>query len=74
MRHIGLLSVGLLALALSGAAANAAVKGPMDCTQGKRACLQLGDTVSTCDARWKACMDTGCWVAGLVRRCGYAKH
>ncbi len=59
---------------MSGVIAHAAVKGPIDCSQGKRACLQLGDTADTCDARWRACMQSGCWVSGLVRRCGYAKH
>jgi len=72
MRKILLLSAGLVTLALGGAAV-AATAIP-DCSKAKRSCLQLGDTADTCDTRWKACMQSGCWVAGLVKRCGYAKH
>ena len=69
MRTI-LIVAGLLAWA---GASEAATPLPT-CTDAKRTCLQLGSSADACDARWRACMQTACWVSGPVRRCGYVKR
>jgi hypothetical protein len=37
------------------------------CSQARLHC----GTQRVCQRRYEACMETGCWTGGLVKRCGY---
>jgi hypothetical protein len=39
------------------------------CSQARSLC----GTQPVCQRRYEACMQTGCWTVGLVKRCGYEK-
>jgi DNA-binding winged helix-turn-helix (wHTH) protein len=41
------------------------------CSQGKLACMRTGGEEQTCEGRRQRCLATGCWMGGLVQRCGY---
>jgi hypothetical protein len=40
------------------------------CSQARSHC----GTQRVCQRRYDACMETGCWSVGLVKRCGYEKE
>jgi hypothetical protein len=40
------------------------------CSQARSSCGKQ----PVCQRRYDACMETGCWVVGLVKRCGYEKE
>jgi len=37
------------------------------CSQARSLCGKQ----PVCQRRYEACMETGCWTVGLVKRCGY---
>jgi hypothetical protein len=40
------------------------------CSQARSQC----GTQRVCQRRYDACMETGCWTVGFVKRCGYQKE
>jgi hypothetical protein len=40
------------------------------CSQARSSCGKQ----PVCQRRYEACMETGCWTVGLVKRCGYEKE
>jgi len=55
------------------AAATASAQGKVTCSQGRSACLRTGGDNPTCQQRYESCVQSGCWMGGLVQKCGYAK-
>jgi hypothetical protein len=41
------------------------------CSRALQACSVK---LKICQSRHKACMETGCWTVGRIRRCGYVKE
>src|SRR5262249_38799726 len=52
-------------LAISYNAAAAQERGT--CSQARSQC----GTQPVCQRRYQACMETGCWIVGPLKRCGY---
>ncbi len=40
------------------------------CSQARLHC----GTQRVCQRRYDACIETGCWTVGLIKRCGYEKE
>jgi hypothetical protein len=40
------------------------------CSQARSLCGKQ----PVCQRRYEACMETGCWTVGLIKRCGYEKE
>jgi hypothetical protein len=40
------------------------------CSQARSHC----GTQRVCQRRYDACIETGCWKVGLIKRCGYEKE
>jgi hypothetical protein len=40
------------------------------CSQARSLCGKQ----PVCQRRYEACMETGCWTVGIVKRCGYEKE
>ena len=40
------------------------------CSQARSLCGKQ----PVCQRRYEACMETGCWTVGLVKRCGYERE
>jgi hypothetical protein len=61
-----MLSVPFVAIAYNGAAAQE--RGT--CSQARSQC----GTQPVCQRRYQACMETGCWTVGPLKRCGYLQQ
>jgi hypothetical protein len=40
------------------------------CSQARSSCGKQ----PVCQGRYEACLETGCWTVGLIKRCGYEKE
>jgi hypothetical protein len=61
-----MLNVPFIAISYSEASAQQRAT----CSQARPHC----GTQRVCQRRYDACMETGCWTVGLVKRCGYEKE
>jgi hypothetical protein len=61
-----MLSVPFAAISYSEASAQQRAT----CSQARSSCGKQ----PVCQRRYDACIETGCWVVGLVKRCGYEKE
>jgi len=61
-----MLSLPLVAIAYS----EAPTQERATCSQARSSCGKQ----PVCQRRYDACMETGCWTVGLVKRCGYEKR
>ena len=68
----------MLRLALALASLIAITLFPVDalaqtCSQGRSGCNNTGGNATICQQRYLSCMNTGCWLGSLVKKCGYQK-
>jgi hypothetical protein len=61
-----ILSLPLVAIACSEAPAQERAT----CSQARSSCGKR----PVCQRRHDACIETGCWTVGLIKRCGYEKR
>jgi hypothetical protein len=61
-----MLSVPFLAMSSDKASAQQRAT----CSQARSHC----GTQRVCQTRYDACIDTGCWKVGRIKRCGYEKE
>ena len=61
-------TVGVAFIAMSSNEASAQQRET--CSQARLHC----GTQRVCQRRYDACMETGCWTVGLIKRCGYEKE
>ncbi len=66
MLHFAFRTMPFIAISYSDALAQQRAT----CSQAR---LHWG-TQRVCQRRYDACMETGCWTVGLVKRCGYEKE
>ena len=60
------LSVPFVAISYNEASA----QEPPTCSQARSYCGKQ----RICQKRFEACMQTGCWTVGLLKKCGYQKR
>jgi hypothetical protein len=63
---VAMLSAPFVAISCSGASA----QERETCSQARSHCGKQ----PVCQRRYEACLQTGCWTVGLVKRCGYQQQ
>jgi hypothetical protein len=61
-----MLSVPIVVISYNEASA----QEPPTCLQARSYC----GTQRICNKRYEACMQTGCWTVGFLKKCGYQKR